>query len=102
MKLLTFLYQGKKHAGVLANGGIAPVEEINAKHGTRVPNNLLEIIRVGVDGIDTAGVKTLPLSEGTPRLPYETPPKIWCIGLKYLSHPEGINAFQPAEPRRFL
>ena len=102
MKLLTFLYQGKKHAGVLADGGVAPVEEINARHGTRIPDNLLEIIRAGTDGIETAGVATLPLAEVTPRLPYEVPPKIWCIGLNYLSHAEDINAVQPEEPGSFM
>jgi len=38
----------------------------------------------------------------TPRLPYETPPKIWCIGLNYLSHAEDINAVQPEEPGSFM
>jgi 2-keto-4-pentenoate hydratase/2-oxohepta-3-ene-1,7-dioic acid hydratase in catechol pathway len=102
MKLLTFLYQGIKHAGVLTDEGIAPIEEINGKHGTRVPNNLLAIIQGGVDGIETAGVPALPLVEVTPRLPYDTPPKIWCIGLNYLSHAEDINAVQPEEPGSFM
>ncbi len=102
MKLLTFLYQGKKHAGVVAGAGVGPVEEINEKHGTRVPNDLLEIIRAGVDGLNTAGVATLPMAEVTPRLPYEVPPKIWCIGLNYLSHAEDINAVQPEEPGSFM
>jgi 2-keto-4-pentenoate hydratase/2-oxohepta-3-ene-1,7-dioic acid hydratase in catechol pathway len=102
MKLLTFVYQGKKHAGVLAGAGVAPVEEINGRHGTRIPNDLLEIIRAGVNGIETAGADTLPLAEVTPLLPYETPPKIWCIGLNYLSHAEDINAVQPEEPGSFM
>jgi 2-keto-4-pentenoate hydratase/2-oxohepta-3-ene-1,7-dioic acid hydratase in catechol pathway len=102
MKLMTFLYHGEKHAGVVVGAGVAPVEEVNAKHGTRIPNDLLEIVRAGVDGIDTAGVATLPLGEVTPRLPYETPPKIWCIGLNYLSHAEDINAAQPEEPGSFM
>jgi 2-keto-4-pentenoate hydratase/2-oxohepta-3-ene-1,7-dioic acid hydratase in catechol pathway len=102
MKLLTFLYQGKKHAGVLTGEGIAPIEEINAKHGTRVPNDLLEIVRAGVDGIQTAGVSTVPWADVTPRLPYDVPPKIWCIGLNYLSHAEDINAVQPEEPGSFM
>jgi 2-keto-4-pentenoate hydratase/2-oxohepta-3-ene-1,7-dioic acid hydratase in catechol pathway len=102
MKLLTFEYQGKKHAGVLAGNGVAPMEEINAKHGTRVPNDLLAIIQTGTAGINTAGVKTLPLGEVTPRLPYDVPPKIWCIGLNYLSHAEDINAVQPEEPGSFM
>jgi 2-keto-4-pentenoate hydratase/2-oxohepta-3-ene-1,7-dioic acid hydratase in catechol pathway len=102
MKLLTFLHQGKKHAGVLTAAGVAPIEEINARHGTRTPNDLLEIIRAGVKDIDTTGVATLPLADVTPQLPYETPPKIWCIGLNYLSHAEDINAVQPEEPGSFM
>jgi 2-keto-4-pentenoate hydratase/2-oxohepta-3-ene-1,7-dioic acid hydratase in catechol pathway len=102
MKLLTFLHHGKKHAGVLTSQGVAPVAEINAKNGTRVANDLLEIIRAGVDGLDPFGAATLPLSEVQPRLPYDTPPKIWCIGLNYLSHAEDINAVQPEEPGSFM
>src|SRR6266446_7038437 len=102
MKLLTFDYRGGKHAGVLTAQGVAPISEINAKHGTRVPDDLLAIIKAGVDGIDAAGVATLPLTEVTPRLPYDTPPKIWCIGLNYLSHAEDINAVQPEEPGSFM
>lgn len=102
MKLLSFLYQGKQHAGVLADGGIAPIDEVNAKHGTKVPNNLLEIIRSGTDGIETRDVATIPLGKVQPRLPYDVPPKIWCIGLNYLSHAEDINAVQPEEPGSFM
>jgi 2-keto-4-pentenoate hydratase/2-oxohepta-3-ene-1,7-dioic acid hydratase in catechol pathway len=102
MKFLTFLYQGKKHAGVLAGAAVAPVEEINAKKGARLPNDLLEIIRAGAKDIDPTGVATLPLAEVTPQLTYETPPKIWCIGLNYLSHAEDINAVQPEEPGSFM
>ena len=102
MKLLTFLHQGKKHAGILTAHGVAPIDEVNAKHGTRIPNDLLEIIRVGTEGIYAAGVATLPLTEVTPRLPYDVPPKIWCIGLNYLSHAEDINAVQPEEPGSFM
>src|SRR5207244_12938321 len=66
------------------------------------PNDLLAMVGRRVDGIYTAGVATLPLTEVTPRLPYDTPPKIWCIGLNYLSHAEDINAVQPEEPGSFM
>ena len=91
MKLLSFLYQNRMHAGVLTAQGVAPIEEINARRGTRVPNDLLEIIRAGIAGIDPAGVALLPVAEITPRLPYDVPPKIWCIGLNYRSHAEDIK-----------
>ena len=101
MKLLTFLHHGQTHAGVLTGAGVAPIDEINAKRGTRIPNDLLEIIRTSA-AIDAAGVPTLPLAEITPRLPYPVPPKIWCIGLNYRSHAEDIQAVQPEEPGSFM
>jgi 2-keto-4-pentenoate hydratase/2-oxohepta-3-ene-1,7-dioic acid hydratase in catechol pathway len=102
VKLLSFLYQNRMHAGVLTAQGVAPIERINARHGTRVPNDLLEIIRNGATGIDTTGVTPLPVAEVTPRLPYPVPPKIWCIGLNYRSHAEDIQAVQPEEPGSFM
>lgn len=103
MKLLSFLHRGQLHAGVLTAGGIAPIQEINAKRGTHVPDDLLEIIRSGGHtAIDAADVTTLPFAEVTPRLPYPVPPKIWCIGLNYRSHAEDIQAVQPEEPGSFM
>ena len=103
MKLLTFLYHGQTHAGVVTDAGVAPILEINAKRGTRVPDDLLEIIRTGAHAaIDATGASALPFSEITPRLPYPVPPKIWCIGLNYRSHAEDIRATQPEEPGSFM
>ncbi len=102
MKLLTFAYHGKTHAGVLVSGGVAPVLEINSKHRTRLSNDLLEIIRSGVTEIPTEGVNPIPFDQIEPRLPYAVPPKIWCIGLNYRSHAEDINAVQPEEPGSFM
>ncbi|MCU1262400.1 MAG: fumarylacetoacetate hydrolase [Bryobacterales bacterium] len=102
MKLLTFLYSGQKHAGVLVDGGVAPILDINSKHRTRLPNNLLEIIQEGVKEIPVKGVPPIPLHQVKPLLPYDVPPKIWCIGLNYLSHAEDINAVQPEEPGSFM
>lgn len=88
---------------MLTAAGVAPVSEINAKHGTHVPDDLLEIIRKSMHSeIDTNGVAALPLSEITQRLPYSVPPKIWCIGLNYRSHAEDIQAVQPEEPGSFM
>lgn len=101
MKLLTFLFDGKEHAGVLAGGGVLPVEKINARHKTRIPDDLLQIIRDQPE-IPTADVEPLPLEKVVPRLPYAVPPKIWCIGLNYMSHAEDINAVQPEEPGSFM
>lgn len=105
MKFIRFEYANSKHVGVVEGEGVAPVEEINAKRGTRIPNDLLAI--VDLDGAaaalgDLRGVATIPLSEVRPLLPYERPPKIWCIGLNYRSHADDINAVQPEEPASFM
>src|SRR6185503_4340497 len=44
----------------------------------------------------------IPLTEVRLRLPYPVPPKIWCIGLNYLSHAEDLQAKQPEEPGSFM
>src|ERR1700678_2908675 len=102
MRLMTFRYAGKDHAGVLTSGGVAPVLEINAKHDLHVPNNLLEIIRQDIREIPVKGVRPIPLKDVEARLPYDVPPKIWCIGLNYKTHAEDISATQPEEPGSFM
>jgi len=104
VRLLRFRHGGELHAGVLTDRGVAPVPEINARRGTRVPNDLLEIIRSGtVEQLsETADVETIPWAAVEPQLPYATPPKIWCIGLNYASHAEDIQAVQPEEPGSFM
>jgi 2-keto-4-pentenoate hydratase/2-oxohepta-3-ene-1,7-dioic acid hydratase in catechol pathway len=102
MRLMTFRYAGQDHAGVLTPGGLAPILEINTKHDLHLPNSLLELIRHDVRQIPTGGVRPIPLTDVTPRLPYDVPPKIWCIGLNYKTHAEDINAAQPDEPGSFM
>jgi 2-keto-4-pentenoate hydratase/2-oxohepta-3-ene-1,7-dioic acid hydratase in catechol pathway len=102
VKLLTFLYSGQKHAGVLVEGGVVPILDINSKHRLRLPNNLLDIIRENINEIPVKGVPPLSLAQVQPQLPYDVPPKIWCIGLNYLSHAADINAVQPEEPGSFM
>ena len=99
---MTFGYRGLDHAGVLVNGGIAPVLEVNAKYDLRLPNSLLGIIQQGTREIPTAGIRPISLEDVEPRLPYPVPPKIWCIGLNYRSHAEDIDAVQPEEPASFM
>ena len=104
MKLLRFSYGGQTHAGVVTPKGIVPVTEINAKLGSKVPNDLLAIIESGdLTALrEAAQADALPPSEVKPLLPYPVPPKIWCIGLNYRSHAEDINAVQPEEPGSFM
>ena len=104
MKLLRFKHHGARHAGVLTPNGVAPFEEINAKKGTRLSNDLLALIQSGsLEALsDLDGVPCLPYEDVTPILPYDIPPKIWCIGLNYKTHAEDIDAVQPEEPGSFM
>ncbi len=105
MRFIRFEHANAAQVGVLWGDGAVPVEEFNAKRGTRIPNDLLAII--GSDGAaaslsDVRGINAIPLSEVRPLLPYDVPPKIWCIGLNYRSHADDINAVQPEEPASFM
>src|SRR5580698_2664930 len=104
MKFIRFDYQNQRHVGVITPQGIAPVEAINAKLGLRVPNDLLAIIQTEaatqLRGFD--GVELIPLDQVTPQVPYDVPPKIWCIGLNYRTHADDIDAVQPEEPGSFM
>jgi len=102
MKLVSFLYSGQRHAGVVTPGGVAPILDINSKSRNRFPNSVLEIIQAGISDIPVQGVPPIPYSQITPLLPYPVPPKIWCIGLNYKSHAEDIDAIQPEEPGSFM
>ena len=90
--------------GVVTARGIAPIDQINAKLGLHLPDDLLAIIRNGaahqIGSLD--GVETIPSDQVVPQLPYDVPPKIWCIGLNYRSHAEDIQAVQPEEPGSFM
>jgi 2-keto-4-pentenoate hydratase/2-oxohepta-3-ene-1,7-dioic acid hydratase in catechol pathway len=104
MKFIRFDYQNRRHVGVITPEGIAPVEAINAKLGLHVPNDLLEIIQTEASsqlhGFDS--VELIPLDQVTPQVPYDVPPKIWCIGLNYRTHADDIDAVQPEEPGSFM
>jgi 2-keto-4-pentenoate hydratase/2-oxohepta-3-ene-1,7-dioic acid hydratase in catechol pathway len=104
MKFIRFEHHNRRHTGLLTSAGIAPIEGINAKLGTNVPNDLLQIIQTGTSHELTGfeGVELLPLDQVTPLVPYDVPPKIWCIGLNYRTHADDINAVQPEEPGSFM
>lgn len=102
MQILSFLYSGRQHAGVVVPGGVAPILDINSQSRLRIPNSVLEIIQAGIKEIPVKGVPPIPFDQITPLLPYPVPPKIWCIGLNYKSHAEDINAVQPEEPGSFM
>jgi len=106
MKLCTFTHSRRTEAGLLLDGKILPLSEVNARRGTRLPTDLPGLIESGArDELReaAAGLEGLiPLEEARLRLPYPQPPKIWCIGLNYRSHAEDIDAVQPEEPGSFM
>ncbi len=106
MKLCTFEHEGRSRTGIVKGDKILPVEEVNARAGTKIPEQLrlliaadcLEELRAG----EREAAAELPVSEVRLRLPYPDPPKIWSIGLNYRSHAEDIDAVQPEEPGSFM
>jgi 2-keto-4-pentenoate hydratase/2-oxohepta-3-ene-1,7-dioic acid hydratase in catechol pathway len=102
VKLIRFDFENRRRTGVVTDRGIAPIESINARRGLRTPDDLLAIIQTGAQVGDAEGVETIPFDRVTPLLPYDVPPKIWCIGLNYHSHAVDIDAVQPEEPGSFM
>jgi len=102
VKFIRFEHDRRARTGIVTPRGIAPIELINAKRGLRTPDDLLAIIQTAAHVGNPDGVETIPLDRVTPLLPYEVPPKIWCIGLNYRSHAEDIQAVQPEEPGSFM
>src|SRR4051794_24357053 len=104
MKLIRFRHGGAIHAGILTPQAVLPIEAINARAGLQAPNDILALIQQGIDALRDLppGVESLPLTEVTPVLPYDVPPKIWLIGLNYKSHAEDINVVQPEQPGSFM
>jgi 2-keto-4-pentenoate hydratase/2-oxohepta-3-ene-1,7-dioic acid hydratase in catechol pathway len=90
MKLMRFFHEGHLRSGVIRGDEVVEIE-----------GDLLTIIQSGTLPKMPDG-EGIPLASVTPHLPYDVPPKIWCIGLNYKSHAEDINAVQPEEPASFM
>ncbi|MEP7354249.1 MAG: fumarylacetoacetate hydrolase family protein [Acidobacteriota bacterium] len=109
MKLIRFDHRHHRDVGILIGDRIAPVIAINAKFGLQIANDILAIIQAGaadqlkpLHADHFPGVETIPLTEVQPLVPYDVPPKIWCIGLNYRTHADDIDAIQPDEPGSFM
>ncbi|HTB11515.1 MAG TPA: fumarylacetoacetate hydrolase family protein [Bryobacteraceae bacterium] len=87
---MRFFHEGHLRSGVIRGDQVLEIE-----------GDLLTIIQSGTLPKIPDG-EPIPLHEVTPHLPYDVPPKIWCIGLNYKSHAEDINAVQPEEPASFM
>src|SRR5580692_4564410 len=90
MKLMRFFHEGHLRTGVIRGHQVLEIE-----------SDLLTMIQSGTLPRIPDG-EGIPLRDVTPHLPYDVPPKIWCIGLNYKSHAEDINAVQPEEPASFM
>jgi 2-keto-4-pentenoate hydratase/2-oxohepta-3-ene-1,7-dioic acid hydratase in catechol pathway len=90
MKLMRFFHEGHLRTGIVQETRVLPLE-----------GDLLSIIQSGELPL-IPNIEGIPLHDVVPHLPYDVPPKIWCIGLNYKSHAEDINAVQPEEPGSFM
>jgi len=92
MKLIRYRQGNRTQVGSLDGTAVTPLAD----------GDLLSIIRDNSVSRLKATGPAVQLSDITPLLPYDVPPKIWCIGLNYKSHAEDINAVQPEEPGSFM
>jgi 2-keto-4-pentenoate hydratase/2-oxohepta-3-ene-1,7-dioic acid hydratase in catechol pathway len=104
MKLMRFRHDSATQTGIVGAEGVVPITTINARLGLKAPDDLLALISRGIDDLRDLppDLEAIPIQEVTPMLPYDSPPKIWLIGLNYKSHAEDINAVQPEEPGSFM
>ncbi len=106
MRLCTFEYAGAAEAGILKDGKILPISQLNGKRGANFPRALLSLIqsdaapalRALAQGVEAE----IPLQDVRLRIPYANPGKVWCIGLNYRSHAEDLSEVQPDEPGSFM
>lgn len=106
MKLCTFEHAATREVGILRDGKILPVSQVNAKRGADFPLEMLALIESGTaPALDTLakGLSAeIPIAEAVLRIPYARPGKVWCIGLNYRSHAEDLREVQPEEPGSFM
>lgn len=106
MKLCTFEHAGTCEAGILRDGKILPLSQVNAKRGADFPLEMLRLIASGnVEALRALarGLEAeIPLEDARLRIPYSRPGKVWCIGLNYRTHAEDLSEVQPMEPGSFM
>ncbi len=106
MKLCTFEHAGAREAGILRDGKILPLSQVNAKRGADFPLEMLSLIESGnleaLRALATGLEAEIPLQDACLRIPYSRPGKVWCIGLNYRSHAEDLSEVQPKEPGSFM
>ncbi len=98
------LMRCREGAAVVRGGDAVLFSEVNAKRGTQLSDDLMELIRSGnLEPLrDLRGLAGVPLAQVTPVLPYLAPQKILCIGPNYKCQALEINPEHPEEPGSFL
>ena len=106
VRVCTFEHAGACEAGILRDGKVLPVSQVNAKRGSDFPLDLLALIQSGsgraLETLSRGLEAEIPLHETRLRIPYSKPGKVWCIGLNYRSHAEDLSEVQPEEPGSFM
>lgn len=104
MRLIRVQHGQEVFSGFLRGDQVVPASELNARHGYHLAETVLGMVQHGwvPEAGALEGLAAIPLAETCPMLPYDVPPKIWCIGLNYHSHAVDINAVQPEEPGSFM
>ncbi|MYB54667.1 MAG: fumarylacetoacetate hydrolase family protein [Acidobacteriia bacterium] len=106
MRLCTFEYAGATEAGILKDGKVLPISQLNSKRGANFPLALLSLIQsdeaTALKALAQGVEAEIPLQDVRLRIPYANPGKVWCIGLNYRSHAEDLSEVQPDEPGSFM
>jgi 2-keto-4-pentenoate hydratase/2-oxohepta-3-ene-1,7-dioic acid hydratase in catechol pathway len=110
MRLCSFDDGGTIRTGVLVDGKVCTIEELNSELGTRFPPTLSALIRnqevFTLEKILHRGVRIAARGRPAEELryvpPFPDPPKIWGIGLNYLEHASDLKVKPPDEPASFM
>lgn len=110
MRLCTFRDGDAVRVGILIEGRVFTIEEINRELGTTFSTSMAALIakeevfvlqkvlhrglRLGTTGRAPDALRYAP--------PYLDPPKIWGIGLNYMEHATDLKVRPPEEPASFM
>ena len=110
MRLCSFHEGEVVRVGILIEGKVCTIDEINRELGTTYSASMAALIRneeiftlqkilhrdvrIGTSGRLSEDVRYAP--------PYPAPPKIWGIGLNYIDHAADLKVSPPEEPASFM
>ncbi len=108
MRLCSIITSGGYEGAIAKDDRIITVPDLNARIGTTLPTQLLEIIqssdlsvlRAQSEGLNPEIGRSMESVEFS--APFYTPPKILGIGLNYFEHAVDLGAEQPSEPATFM